>query len=226
MKSYLIVQDLWDIVEALPSKATTSDLMSRNSKAISLIILSCEDHILRLLDPEDLAANAWRTLQKQYGLIGFSARHLAFQSLVATTLSSCNNVDEFTDQFRTHVNTLSQMTNYPLPQWLLLSILINNISSKFEVWSQSIMQQIRSQTISEDSTYYLDEVIASLNDGARRISQNSQSLAIPNFNTAFMSHKNSESKPICRHCGKIHKSENCWQMFPEKNQVQDTHQQI
>lgn len=218
MKSFLIAQDLWDVIDITPIKALEPNIRSLNSKALSLIILSCEDHIIRLIDPDDLAVTAWNNLKKQYGHVGFSARHLAFQSLVATQLSSSNNVDHFIDQFRSHITTLSQMTTQPLPQWLLLSILINNVSSQFEAWSQSIMQQVRSKTISEDSTIYLEEVIASLIDEARRINYNNDSSTSSNTisNTALISQKALKAKPVCKHCGKIHKSENCWQMFPEK----------
>lgn len=216
MKSYLIAQDLWDTVDISPAKALTSDIRSQNSKALSLIILSCEDHVIRLIDPDDLAVTAWNKLKQQYGQIGFSARHLAFQSLVATQLSTCNSIDHFIDQFRSHITTLSQMTSQPLPQWLLLSILINNVSNQFDAWSQSIMQQVRTKVISEDSTRYLDEVIASLIDEARRTNHNSSTQSKVNPNTALLSQKSSKPKPICKHCGKIHRSENCWQMFPDK----------
>lgn len=148
MKSYLIVQDLWRVIEMTSSSTSAAnELKSLNSKALSLIILSCEDHIIRLLDPNDLAANAWKKLEKQYGLLGFSARHLAFQSLVSTHISSCASVDHFIDQFRSNMNTLSQITTSTLPQWLLLSIFINNVSSQFEPWAQSIMQQVRMKSI-------------------------------------------------------------------------------
>lgn len=221
MRSYLISQDLWQVVDTpLSSKSTTSEIQSQNSKALSLIILSCEDHIVRLLNVEELAAAAWKKLEKQYGHVGFSARHFAFQSLVSNTLSSCENIDAYIDQFRTHTNTLSQMSTTSLPQWLLLSILINNVGSQYEAWTQSIMQQVRMKSISEDSQHYLDEVIASLIDEARRVSQGAQI----NNNTAMTARKganggnggNGKPKPICKHCGKVHKSENCWQMFPEK----------
>ena len=191
----------------------SEDLMSKNSKAMSLIILSCEDHIIRLFGSDDLAASAWRSLEKQYGHVGFSARHLAFQSLVSTNLTSCGNVDTYIDQFRTHITTLSQMSTAPLPQWLLLSILINNVGSTFEAWSQSIMQQVRVKTISENSHLYLDEVIASLIDEARRMNHGGP---VHNQNTAMTARKGGKVKPICKYCGKIHKSDNCWLEFPEK----------
>ena len=215
MKAYLVAQDLWDVVEITPAKAkaTESTLSSQNSKAVSLIVFSCEDHILQLIDPNDLAVTIWRNLEKQYGHVGFSARHLAFQSLVSTKFSSCDNVDHYIDQFRSHINTLTHLTTQPLPQWLLLSILINNVGNQFEAWSQSIMQQIRSKTISEDSQSYLDEIIASLIDEARRTSQTNVE---NNQSTAMTARKGSKPKPICKHCGKIHKSDNCWEMFPEK----------
>lgn len=214
MKSYLIAQDLWEVIELKSSSITDRNIKSLNSKAISLIILSCEDHIIKLLNPDDLAATAWKKLEKQYGHIGFSARHLAFQSLVSTNISSCDSIDHFIDQFRTNMNTLSQMTTSTLPQWLLLSIFINNVSSQYEAWTQSVMQQVRSKSISEDSRTYLEEVIASLIDEARRTSQNGNSGDAGN--TALTVRKPSKPKPICKYCGKIHKSENCWQEFPEK----------
>lgn len=216
MKSFLIAQDLWDVVNITASKETETNFQSRDAKALSLIILSCEDHIIRLIDTDSLATVAWRALQKQYGQVGFSARHLAFQSLVGTHIAACSSIDTFIDQFRTNVNTLSQMTSQPLPQWLLLSILINNVSGQFEAWSQAIMQQLRSRPITEETSRYLDEVIASLIDEARRINKVSDIQASTISNTALFSQRNSKPKPICTHCGKIHKSENCWQMFPEK----------
>lgn len=214
MRSHLIAQDLWDVVEISSTKNLASNLKSLNSKAVSLIILSCEDHIIRTIDPNDLAASIWKKLQRLYGQVGFSARHLAFQSLVSTTISTCDSTDQFIDQFRTNINTLSQLTISPLPQWLLLSIFINNVSSKYEAWVQSIMQQVRGKTISEDSQSYLDEVIASLLDEARRIGHNNNIHGNPN--TAMIARKPSKPKPICKYCGKIHKSENCWQEYPEK----------
>ena len=78
MKMYLIAQDLWDVIEITPSKAVAEKLQSQNSKALSAIFLSCEDHIIRNLDPDDLAATTWKKLQKLYGQVGFSARHLSF----------------------------------------------------------------------------------------------------------------------------------------------------
>lgn len=214
MQSYLIAQDLWQVIDISPS-SNADHLKSLNSKVMSIIIMCCEDHVIRLLNINDLAASAWIKLERQYGQIGFSSRHLAFQSLVSTTLSSCINVDQFIGQFRSHVSTLSQISSVTLPQWLLLSILINNAGNVYEAWSQSIMQQVRTRTISEDSDYYLEEVIASLIDEARRVTSSIPSTE-SNSNTALMSRKPNKSKPICKHCGKIHKSENCWQMFPEK----------
>jgi hypothetical protein len=214
MRSYLIAQDLWDIMAASSTKDSAQNLKSQNSKAVSLIILSCEDHIIRTLDPNDFAFNIWKKLEKLYGQVGFSARHLAFQSLVSTSISSCDSTDHFIDQFRTNVNTLCQLTITPLPQWLLLSIFINNVASQYEPWVQSIMQQVRGKQISEDSQTYLDEVIASLIDESRRLGQNN--ILNGNPNTAMTAHKPAKQKPICKYCGKIHKSENCWQEFPEK----------
>ena len=218
MKAYLIAQDVWDAIN-ITSKSMVSDtIKSQNSKAMSLIILHCEDYIIRLIDPDDLAAKAWKKLENQYGIVGFSARHMAFQSLVSTNLSSCESIDHYIDQFRAHISTLTKMTTSPLPQWLLLSILINNVGSQYEAWSQSVMQQIRQQSISEDSTHYLEGIIASLIDEARRTSSNSSTNSISslNTNTALSARKTAKPKPICKHCGKIHKSENCWEMFPEK----------
>lgn len=215
MKSYLIAQDLWEVIELKSSSTSDRNIKSLNSKAISLIILSYEDHIIKLLDPDDLAATEWKNLEKQYGHIGYSARHLAFQSLVSTNISSCDSVDHFFDQFRRNMNTLSQTTTITLPQWLLLSIFINNISSQCEAWTQSVMQQVRSKSTSEDSRSCLDEAIASLIDEARRTGQNGKNRDAKN--TALTARKPAKSKPICKYCGKSHKLENCWQEFPEKN---------
>lgn len=214
MRSHLIAQDLWEVVDISSAKNLAQNLKSLNSKAVSLIILSCEDHIIRTIDPNDLAASIWKKLEKLYGQVGFSARHLAFQSLVSTNISTCDSTDHFIDQFRTNINTLSQLTISPLPQWLLLSIFINNVSSQYEAWVQSIMQQVRGKKISEDSQSYLDEVIASLLDEARRLGHHNNMHGNPN--TAMTARKPSKPKPICKYCGKIHKSENCWQEFPEK----------
>ena len=215
MKAYLIAQDLWSIVEISSLNTEVSKAQSQNSKAASQIILACEDHVIRMIDPEDLAADIWKNLKKQYGQVGFSARHIAFQSLVSTNLSTCAGIDQFIDQFRTNVNTISQLCPTPLPQWLLLSILINNAANKYEAWSQSVMQQIRGNTISEDSNTQLNEIIASLIDEDRRINQNSESRG----DTAMTAKKGSKSKPICRYCGKTHKSDNCWAEFPDKRPI-------
>ena len=212
MKAYLIAQDLWDVVDITPAKASSDNLKSQNSKAVSLIIFSCEDHILQLIDPDDLAAAIWKKLRKHFGYVGFSARHLAFQSLVSAQISSCQSVEHYIDQFRTHINTLTQITTQPLPQWLLLSILINNVGTQYEAWSQSVMQQIRTKSTLEDSPSYFDDTIASLIDEARRMGQSNDNMS----NTALIAGRGLKPKPICKHCGKIHKSDNCWEMFPEK----------
>ena len=212
MKAYLIAQDLWDVIDISPSKATAENLKSQNSKAVSLINFACEDHILQIIDPDDLAATIWKKLQKQFGYVGFSARHLTFQSLVSTHVSSCDSVEQYIDKFRTHINTLSQLTSDPLPQWLLLSILINNVGNQFEAWSQSIMQQIRTKTSLENSYGYFDEVIASLIDEARRVNLSHDITS----ETVMIARNGIKPKPICIHCRKIHKSDNCWERFPEK----------
>lgn len=88
MRSYLTAQDLWDVVDLSSSTNSAEHLKSLNSKATSFIILSCEDHILQILDPNDLAANIWKKLDKLYGQVGFSARHLAFHLATASITTS------------------------------------------------------------------------------------------------------------------------------------------
>ena len=73
MKSYLTVLNLWSVVENTPLKIKVDDIMSQNSKVMALLILSCEDHIISLLNPDDLASTAWKNLEKHYGNAGFSA---------------------------------------------------------------------------------------------------------------------------------------------------------
>lgn len=58
----------------------------------------------------------------------------------------------------------------------------------------------------------MDEIIASLIDEARRVGQDKKNIT----STALSAQKNPKSKPICIHCGKVHKSENFWQKYPEK----------
>lgn len=65
-----------------------------------------------------------------------------------------------------------------------------------------------------DSRTYLEEIIASLINEARRIG--GVGGIGDNTNTAMTARKPAKAKPICKYYGKIHKSENCWQEFPEK----------
>ena len=63
MKSYFIAQDLWSVVQNSSPKSIAEDSMSQNSKVMALIILSCEDHIIRLLNPDESASIAWKKLE-------------------------------------------------------------------------------------------------------------------------------------------------------------------
>ena len=69
VKTYLIAQDLWDIVEGtdvqpeLENKASSKVWTRKNAMALHVIQTSCEPHICLLISQITLAKLAWDTLE-------------------------------------------------------------------------------------------------------------------------------------------------------------------
>lgn len=85
------------------------------------------------------ANEQWSKLQKLYQDGGYINRHITVQELMSTTLSSCGNlVDTYAFTIRGKAKDLEKM-NSKLPDWLIVSILLNNLGSKYKDFTRRVM---------------------------------------------------------------------------------------
>ena len=101
-----------------------------------------KDEIVQLVQRETTAYSLWEKLKQLYELSRFSARHNSFQNLIGTHLNQLGSVETYIDKMKQYEIELLSM-GAAVPKWLVISTLLNKLGSSFEIWSQQVIQSIR-----------------------------------------------------------------------------------
>ena len=226
IKAFLIHQDLWWVtVEPRPSERDDHDCKTgnitrhsdlslplavrqntwdlTNNKAFTSIQFQIDDE--PLLQVEDIT-NANHLLAKCKALWatqGFSARNNLFQQLLSVKLEGSPTTQAYLDSLKSVHSKILHMGEQ-IPDWILTSILFNNLGPSWETWTQHVIQGIREQSPSS-ATSTFDTFLPQILDEDRRRTTTEES-------KAFYTNK----PPTCVHCQKQHRSEDCWTKFPAK----------
>ncbi len=103
----------------------------------------CEEAPRSLIEDVATASEQWWKLQKLYQNGGFINQHITVQELMSTSLSSCgNSVDTYAFTIQGKAKGLEKM-NAKLPDWLIVSILLKNLGSKYKDFTRRVMATLR-----------------------------------------------------------------------------------
>lgn len=228
----LVHQKLWDaILEDPPDKVTQDEMdyrmeayeayerwLEMNNKAYTLILILSSDNCISLVQDITNAKQLWEKYAELYGLSGFSARHNAFNSLYTTNLELCSDVNDYVTKIKLYTQQLSEIGD-SIPNWQIISILLNNLGDAYDHWSQQVIQQLR-----DNKRIDLDVIISQLLDEDQRHKAKESNIALIAKRNNFANRQdkpnssNRVNKPYkkCAFCKKPgHEEEACFQKNPE-----------
>ena len=82
-----------------------------------------------------------------------------------------------------------------VPEWIIMSILLNNLGPTYEIWTQQIIQQIR-----QNPNIKLDDILPQLLDEDRRKQAKEDNIALYSNKTSNIALKRQPKK--CTYCYK------------------------
>ena len=88
-----------------------------------------------------LAKELWRTLKDLFSLQGFTAHYLLHKELVTTTLANSKAVGDFVDSLKQCKQHLQEI-GLPVPNWILSSTLLHNLSNSYKSFISFTLQNI------------------------------------------------------------------------------------
>ncbi len=147
----------------------------------------------------------WLKLKKLYEVQGFNARYLTFTTLLSHHYNLFKFIENYVDQLKTSSQCLQEM-NSTFSDWVILTVLFNNLKFTFNAFVMTKHQFIHVTT----STF--DFLVAELIDEAR-MKNNKSFVAM-----AFCGKPKSMSLSLqCSHCKKTdHEKLMCFVKYPHK----------
>lgn len=227
MKAVLIEKNLWDYM--LPSNSLSPGdmtpesaklLQSGANRALALMQLSLQDRPLLQIRHIVAPLDAWTALRELYSPRGFSSEFLLFKELFTTSLSSENgSMEAFLHKVKRLVDDLLAKGN-ELPTKLVISWVLNNLTSDYESFVANTIQTIRLN----EASVSLENLFSSLLDESRRLQgleSPSQALVaskrLARKANATVSQPNAAGKQ-CNFCKRPgHVEATCWKKYPSKN---------
>jgi len=226
VKFVLMDKDLWAVVSGTSFEpvvvlggVNTLDTKSspeyiawsrENDRACATIALSCQDGPKGFI--QDLSARQmWLKLKELYEVQGFNARYLTFTTLLSHHYDSSKSIEDYVDQLKTSSRRLQEM-DPTFPDWVILTVLLNNLGFTFNAFVTAKRQSIHVTTPTFDS------LAAELIDEAR-MEDNKSSVAM-----AFRGKpKSSSSSSLqCSYCKKTgHEESMCYTKYPHKRKEND-----
>jgi len=150
------------------------------------------------------AHQMWLKLKKLYEVQGFNARYLTFTTLLSHHYDLSKFIEDYVDQLKTLSQHLQEM-DFTFSDWVILTVLLNNLEFTFNVFVMAKRQSICVMT----STFNF--LVAELIDKAR-MKNNKSFVAM-----AFCDKSKLSSLLQCSHCKKTdHEEPMCFVKYPHK----------
>ncbi len=152
----------------------------------------------------------WLKLKKLYKIQGFNVRYLTFMTLLSHHYDLSKFIENYVDQLKTSSQCLQEM-NSTFSDWVILTVLLNNLEFTFNVFVMTKCQLICVTT----STF--DFLTAELIDEAKM--KNNKSSVVMAFHDKP---KLMSSSLQCLHCKKTdHEKPMCFVKYPHKKKKLD-----
>jgi len=130
-----------------------------NDRACATIALLCQNDLKKFI--QNLSAHQmWLKLKELYEVQGFNTRYLTFTTLLSHHYDLSKFIENYVDQLKTLSQCLQEM-NPTFSDWVILTVLLNNLEFTFNAFVMAKRQFIHVTT----STF--DFLIAELIDEAR-----------------------------------------------------------
>ncbi len=111
-----------------------------NDRACATIALSCQNGFKKFI--QDLSAcQMWLKLKKLYKVQGFNTRYLTFMTLLSHHYNLFKFIENYVDQLKTLSQCLQEI-NSTFSDWVILTVLLNNLEFTFNVFITAIRQFI------------------------------------------------------------------------------------
>jgi len=148
IKFILMNKDLWAVVSDTSSESVvelddvnTLNLKflseyivwsKENNRACATIALSCQNDFKKFI--QDLSTHQmWLKLKKLYKVQGFNIRYLMFMTLLSHHYDLFKFIKNYVDQLKTLSQCLQKM-NSTFSDWVILTVLLNNLEFTFNVF--------------------------------------------------------------------------------------------
>ncbi len=174
-----------------------------NDRACATIALSCQNDLKRFI--QDLSAcQMWLKLKELYEVQGFNTRYLTFMTLLSHHYDLFKFIEDYVDQLKTLSQCLQKM-NSIFSDWVILTVLLNNLEFTFNVFVMTKCQFICV------TTFTFNSLAVELIDEAR-MKNNKSSVAM-----AFCDKPKLSLLLQCLHCKKTdHEELMCFVKYPHK----------
>ncbi len=152
----------------------------------------------------------WLKLKKLYEVQGFNTRYLTFTTLLSHHYNLFKFIEDYVDQLKTSSQCLQEM-NSTFSDWVILTVLLNNLRFTFNVFVTAKCQFIHI------TTFTFDFLVTELIDEAR-MNDNKSSVAM----TFHDKPKLMLLSLQCSHCKKTnHEKPMCFVKYPHKKKKLD-----
>ena len=208
---------------------------SATLKAHVIIQAKCDDKPANLIDNSLSGGEDWSKLMSEYSDTGFTARYQSLQKMTGTTLDSVNgSLETYVNAIRTASQELNHL-NAGLPEWVLVSCLLNNLSGKYNDFVRNMIvslgQKIPTFNDTVAALYEQDRFSKNQEQTTALLSRNKNQPRKGESSRNSGNHNNNSSNkiksyndlPECHQCKKQndgkwkrHLPENCWTLHPEK----------
>ena len=147
----------------------------------------------------------WLKLKKLYEVQGFNARYLMFTTLLSHHYNLFKFIENYVDQLKTLSQHLQEM-NFTFSDWVILTVLLNNIEFTFNVFIMAKCQFIHI------TTFTFDFLVTELIDKTR-MKNNKSFIAMTFCDKSKLTLLSLQ----CSHCKKTdHEKPMCFVKYPHK----------
>jgi len=224
MRTFLIHQGLWyTVTDSAPRPISGAEAdykpealedytkwVINNNKAYTLMLLMSSDTSIQLVQDIVEAKALWEKYSQLYRLTGFSARYNAFNNLCSTSLEASLGMDDYINKVKQYSLQLSEIGD-ALPDWQIVSIILNNLGSNYDIWAQQMIQKLR-----ESPEISLDSIITQLLNEDLRHQAKESSIALMVKKTQNQKDRISKTFKKCNFCKKKgHLEEHCFIKNPD-----------
>ena len=205
----------------------TSDDVSEdaNDRALGAIHMFVDDGPLVQIQNEERAHKAWTMLKSLYSSSGFSSEFITIKEFFRCKLEKFDSMELFINKIK-QLNDELASKDLALPKQVVMSWVLDNLTSQYEFIVTGITQSLRVNP----KSYDLEMLFSSLVDESKRLSSTdnkTDQVLMASSRGSFKdkavwpkNHLNNnrvKKNKYCRHCrNNNHPTSECWDLFPEK----------